>query len=130
MAEWSSAGYDMAKADRGLYLFLDRGPGLVKLGLVLEPDRVDGRLRQVSGSKKYPRPDLECVARSVLHGVTHPEAEHIEAVARHWLCNARGFAHAGLVDWLEAPAGPEPDWQRLLDQAATAATNFGKNARA
>ena len=56
--DWSSAGYDMARGDRRLYLFLTADEFLVKLGLVLDPSRVDGRLRQVSKNKKYPRPDL------------------------------------------------------------------------
>lgn len=136
MPTWSSAGYDLERSDRGLYLLLDPdGPHrkwsdaarqAVKLDLVLDPSRFDERLRRVRENKHYGQPNLRCVATQALPDVTHAKAEHIEAAARHWLCNARGFDHAGLVDWLLVPEPAPSDWGALLTEAAEAARNFGR----
>jgi hypothetical protein len=107
-------------------LFLDATGSLVKLGLVLHPSRVKQRLAQVSRHRRHPREGLRCVAQTPLHNVTHQAAEHIEAAARRWLCNAHAFSHAGFVDWLEVPGTPPGDWQALLDDAVVAALSFGK----
>lgn len=129
----------MERSTRCLYLFLDplgryldatdpsfgAGRQTVKLGLVLAPDRVARRLNEVARHKTVGREGLLLVAQTPLEETNHAEAEHIEAVARHWLCKARGFEHAHLVDWLIVPEQPPHDWQVLLDEAVRAAQSFG-----
>jgi len=114
----------MARGDRWLYAFAGAGSATVKIGLVLREDRLVPRLREVQ--RFTCQADLRQVAASILHGVNHPEAEHIESVVRHWLCGGAGFAHSGLVDWLVVPDPPPEDWQSLLDSAVRAATVFGR----
>lgn len=123
MTDWNATGYDMAVGDRWLYMFAPPDRSVVKVGLVLKQQRLVGRLREVRRAHGM---ELEQMAASVLPGVNHPEAEHIESTVRHWLCGVAGFKHSGLVDWLTVPVPSPDDWQGLLDWAVAVSISFGR----
>ena len=71
-------------------------------------------MREVA--KKHGDPGLQMVARVTVRNINSQEAEHIEAVVRHWLFRAAGFRHAGKVDWLEVPEPAPRNWQVVLER--------------
>ncbi|MEY2626679.1 MAG: hypothetical protein RJB08_438, partial [Actinomycetota bacterium] len=99
--DWGPSGYDRVVADRWLYAIGDRNAGLVKVGMVLDEERLTPRLSEIR--RKHQTRQLEMLARSVVPDVNHEEVEHVESTARLWLTRARGFSFIGEVDWLAAP---------------------------
>ena len=123
--DWGPSGYDRVVADRWLYAIGDRNSGLVKVGMVLDEERLTPRLSEIR--RKNQTRQLEMLARSVVPAVNHEEVEHVESTARLWLTRARGFSFIGEVDWLAAPN--EYDFalmQEHLSEAIAAAIALGK----
>lgn len=125
MHEWNETGYDLLRTDRWLYAFATADNSLVKIGMVLTEQRLRPRLTEVR--RKSRRSDLTEVWRGRLPETTHEEAEHIEAVVRHWLTGKAAFSHVGLVDWLAPPAGFDvTSWADVLNQAVSESLSFGR----
>lgn len=123
--DWGPGGYDRVIADRWLYAVADAESGLVKIGMVLDEERLVPRLAEIR--RKQNKPRLTMVAQTRIPGVNHEETEHIESSARLWLTRARQFSFVGEVDWLVAPRGYHFEaMQHDLDAAASAAINFGR----
>lgn len=121
---WGAGGYDKIVTDRYLYAFAAPNDRLVKVGMVLDKDRLQPRLQAVR--RKERRKDLEMITHTVVPNVNHEETEHIESVARLWLVRAHGFSFVGRVDWLEAPVScPQSEWQQLLDRAVMQGMSLG-----
>jgi hypothetical protein len=122
--DWGPGGYDRVVADRWLYAVGDTNTRLVKVGMVLDEERLRPRLVEIR--RKQKTPDLEMLAHSVVRNVNHEEVEHIESAVRLWLTRAKAFSFIGQVDWLSAPVDYTfVDIQQDLDEAVLAATNFG-----
>ena len=122
--DWGPGGYDRVVADRWLYAVGDRNTGLVKVGMVLDEERLNPRLTEIR--RKHPTRELEMFARSVVANVNHEEVEHIESTARLWLTRARGFSFVGEVDWLAAPVAYDFTLMQIhLDDAISAAVTLG-----
>ena len=122
--DWGPGGYDRVIADRWLYAIGDCDSGLVKVGMVLDEERLNPRLTEIR--RKHPTRNLEMFARSVVPNVNHEEVEHIESTVRLWLTRARGFSFIGEVDWLSVPNGYDfAAAQANLDDAVRVAVSFG-----
>ena len=122
MPNWGDSGYDLESADRYLYGFYSRDSRLLKLGLVLREDRLQGRLSEVR--RKSRLPDLEMVWSRCLPSISHEEAEHMEAACRLWLARSEQFRFVAKVDWLAvADELDYPAW--WLDRAVDAVEALG-----
>ena len=122
--DWGPGGYDRVVADRWLYAIGDSETGHVKVGMVLDEERLAPRLTEIR--RKHPHRQLEMFARSVVPYVNHEEVEHIESTARLWLTRARGFSFIGEVDWLAAPDAYDfAVMQADLDEAIAVAVALG-----
>ena len=122
---WNDGGYDETITDRWLYAVAIPNDTQVKIGMVLDEDRLPLRLKELRRNHRQPR--FEMIAQSVVQLVHHEETEHIESAVRLWLTRACGFSFIGKVDWLRAPSDcPQNQWQNLLDTAVRASLDFGK----
>jgi len=122
--DWGPGGYDRTVMDRWLYAVANLETRVVKVGMVLDEERLAPRLIEIR--RKQNAPQLEMIAKSVVRSVNHEETEHIESTARLWLTRAKGFSFVGEVDWLGFPTAYDPaNMQSDLDDAIRAAINFG-----
>ncbi|MBM4231916.1 MAG: hypothetical protein FJ184_14500 [Gammaproteobacteria bacterium] len=122
--DWGPGGYDRTVMDRWLYAVANPETRVVKVGMVLDEERLAPRLNEIR--RKQNAPHLEMIAKSVVPNVDHEETEHIESTVRLWLTRAKGFSFVGEVDWLAFPTAYDPaNMQRDLDDAIRAAINFG-----
>ena len=123
--KWNSGGYDETITDRWLYAVAAPNDYKVKIGMVLDEDRLARRLTELR--RQHGQKDLMMIAKSRVQNVNHEETEHIEYAVRLWLTQAHGFAFMGKVDWLRAPSDcPQDRWQDLLDTAVRASLNLGQ----
>jgi 2-succinyl-5-enolpyruvyl-6-hydroxy-3-cyclohexene-1-carboxylate synthase len=122
--KWNSGGYDEIITDRWLYAVAAPNELNVKIGMVLDEDRLARRLTELR--RKHRQQDLMMIAQSRVPNVNHEETEHIEYAVRLWLTRAHRFSFMGKVDWLTAPPNfPQDRLQDVLDEAVQNAITFG-----
>ena len=122
--DWGPGGYDRVIGDRWIYAMCDRDSGLVKVGMVLDEQRIERRFKEVQ--RRHKSRSLELLARSKVVGVNHEQVEHIESATRLWLTRAKGFEFVGEVDWLMVSGNYDfAVIQSDLNEAVQAAQSFG-----
>jgi hypothetical protein len=122
--KWNSGGYDETITDRWLYAVAAPNDFKVKIGMVLDEDRLARRLTELR--RQHGQKDLMMIAKSRVQNVNHEETEHIEYAVRLWLTRAHRFSFMGKVDWLTAPPNFLQDQlQVVLDEAVQNAITFG-----
>lgn len=113
--------------DRWIYAIGERSSGFVKVGMVLDEERIEPRFKEIQ--RRHKSRSLELLACSKVGGVNYEQVEHIEAATRLWLTRAKPFNFGGETDWLIA--SENYDFALItsdLDQAVQAAQNFGSSS--